>query len=337
MHRFFLLCSELFAISVQLFVQGVFFICPPPSQLLPITPPPPNTKTLDYATERVTIHEKSLMQLSDLTMLSRGSELHDRLVKTLRSILELEKQSSIQMKMMNTQYCSSPVTNGADLILKSSKAFIITPIIDNVPPLLRKTNIRMTCLFISFTFFLSAIRKLIEHLYSSIRLLLEFQSFMNFIGNKSRCSFNRKYAGLSRKYQSLAHSLIKFKWLIKTSKKKSVNAWPLCYATKNCTFDRMLVHNACMFDPSRIPNIVSINSKDYVVLIQLPYILDNKKYADIYYVLNLTGTRLRKPRFRISLNYFLLKKGLHVSSVYFCSGVLTRWLNEAVRRIESKK
>lgn len=40
MHRFFLLCSELFAISVQLFVQGVFFICPPPSQLLPITYPP---------------------------------------------------------------------------------------------------------------------------------------------------------------------------------------------------------------------------------------------------------------------------------------------------------
>lgn len=151
------------------------------------------------------------MQLSDLTILSSGSGLHDRLVKTLRSISELEKQSSIQMKMMNTQYCSSPVTNGADLILKSSKAFIITPIIDNVPPLLRKTNIRMTCLFISFTFFLSAIRKLIEHLYSSIRLLLEFQSFMNFIENKSRCSFNRKYAGLSRKYQSLAHSLIKFK------------------------------------------------------------------------------------------------------------------------------
>lgn len=260
MHRFFLLCSELFAISVQLFVQGVFFICPPhlPTASDNLPHPTPNTKTLDYATERVTIHEKSLMQLSDLTILSRGSELHDRLVKTLRSILELEKQSSIQMKMMNTQYCSSPVTNGADLILKSSKAFIITPIIDNVPPLLRKTNIRMTCLFISFTFFLSAIRKLIEHLYSSIRLLLEFQSFMNFIGNKSRCSFNRKYAGLSRKYQSLAHSLIKFKWLIKTSKKKSVNAWPLCYATKNCTFDRMLVHNACMFDPSRIPQY-SIN------------------------------------------------------------------------------
>lgn len=149
--------------------------------------------------------------------------------------------------MMNTQYCSSPVTNGADLILESSKAFIITPIIDNVPPLLRKTNIRMTCLFISFTFFLSAIRKLIEHLYSSIRLLLEFQSFMNFIGNKSRYSFNRKYAGLSRKYQGRVHSLIKFKWLIKTSKKRSVNAWPLFYATKNCTFDRMHVHNACMF------------------------------------------------------------------------------------------
>lgn len=198
-------------------------------------------------TKRVTIHEKSLMQLSDLTILSSGSGLHDRLVKTLRSISELEKQSSIQMKMMNTQYCSSPVTNGADLILESSKAFIITPIIDNVPPLLRKTNIRMTCLFISFTFFLSAIRKLIEHLYSSIRLLLEFQSFMNFIGNKSRCSFNPKYAGLSRKYQGRVHSLIKFKWLIKTSKKRSVNAWPLFYATKNCTFDRMHVHNACMF------------------------------------------------------------------------------------------
>lgn len=207
-------CALNYLLSVFSYLFRVCFLSAPPplptaSDNLP--PPPPNTKTLDYATERVTIHEKSLMQLSDLTILSRGSELHDRLVKTLRSILELEKQSSIQMKMMNTQYCSSPVTNGADLILKSSKAFIITPIIDNVPPLLRKTNIRMTCLFISFTFFLSAIRKLIEHLYSSIRLLLEFQSFMNFIGNKSRCSFNRKYAGLSRKYQSLAHSLIKFK------------------------------------------------------------------------------------------------------------------------------
>lgn len=91
------------------------------------------------------------------------------------------------------------MTNGADLILESSMAFIITPIIDNVPPLLRQTNIRMTCVFISFTFFLLTIRKLMDHLYSSIRLLLDFQSLMNFIGNKNRCSFKRKYAGLSRK------------------------------------------------------------------------------------------------------------------------------------------
>lgn len=150
------------------------------------------------------------------------------------------------MKMMNTQYCSSPVTNGADLILESSMAFIITPIIDNVPPLLRQTNIRMTCVFISFTFFLLTIRKLMDHLYSSIRLLLDFQSLMNFIGNKNRCSFNRKYAGLSRKVPMpcLFSDQVQ---MINKNQSKRVSTHDPYFMRPNCTFDRMHVHNACMF------------------------------------------------------------------------------------------
>lgn len=183
------------------------------------------------------------------------------------------------MKMMNTQYCSSPVTNGADLILESSMAFIITPIIDNVPPLLRQTNIRMTCVFISFTFFLLTIRKLMDHLYSSIRLLLDFQSLMNFIGyKKTDVPLTENMRVCREKCQCRAYSLIKFKWLIKTSKKECQRMTLILCDQIVHLIECMCIMHACSLSNSQF----SINQFTTRGLIQLHVYSEQKKISCRY-------------------------------------------------------